>query len=361
MDIAWFALGLALLVVGAEWLVRGASKLAERFGVSPLVIGLTVVAFGTSAPELAVSLKAALAGDTSIAVGNVVGSNIFNVLFILGLSALICPLVVAAPLIRFDVPLLIVVSGLVYGLAADGSLSRGDGGLLTVGLFSYTGFLFWTGSQKDGSTAPGLADSSSGKRHAMIDRFWVQALAIVAGLSLLIVGSQWLVGSATVMAKWLGVSDIVIGLTVVAAGTSLPEVVTSVVASLRGERDIAVGNVIGSNLFNLFGVLGLSSLVTGSGIPVAGSVLQFDLPLMWVTAVVCLPIFFTQALISRWEGGFLLVGYVLYTIYLVLDASHSQALPHYQTALVFFAAPLVGITILAVLIPSLWPKRSRKE
>jgi cation:H+ antiporter len=241
---------------------RGASKLALSFGISPLVVGLTVVAFGTSAPEMAVSVQAALSGQVDIALGNVVGSNIFNVLFILGLSALIIPLLVARQLIRQEVPIMIGASLLLFALAWDGGISAAIDAALMFGLLlAYTVFLIWQSRRESKAlAAEGTAETASGK--SSWDNHWgVQVLLIAAGLALLVLGADWLVTAAITFAKQLGVSELVIGLTIVAAGTSMPEVATSIVAALRGERDIAVGNVVGSNTFNILCVLGLSGML----------------------------------------------------------------------------------------------------
>jgi len=347
MTIVFFIAGLVLLIVGAEALVRGASRLAAALGIAPLVIGLTVVAFGTSAPELAVSVKAAFAGQASIAVGNVVGSNIFNVLFILGVSALIAPLIVARQLIRIDVPFMVALSFLLLFLGWDGGLSRIDGILLFLILLGYIAFLV---VQSRSEKKPELDDYAkeyaaveSGAKAAIIN------LALVAlGLGLLILGSRWLVDSAVTMAQSLGVSELVIGLTIIAVGTSLPEVVTSVMASLKGERDIAVGNVVGSNIFNIVSVLGLSAIVAPAGVDISDQALRFDIPIMIAVAVVCLPIFFTGGLIKRWEGALLLTYYCVYTTYLILAATGSELATTLSAAMLYFALPLTAVTLLVL-------------
>jgi cation:H+ antiporter len=344
-----FVLGLATLVAGAAALVRGASKLALSFGISPLVVGLTVVAFGTSAPELAVSVGAALDGRTDIAVGNVVGSNIFNVLFILGLSALIAPLVVHAQLIRQEVPIMIGVSALLLVPARDERISRLDGLLLFGSIVAYTVFLIVQSRRESQSTVAEF----SGEMPAAAgwDRHWVTQVALlVGGLGLLVLGSDWLVAAAVVIAQQLGISDVVIGLTIVAAGTSMPEVAASVVAALKGERDIAVGNVVGSNVFNLLGCLGLSSLVAADGLVVAASIIHFDLWVMLAVAVACLPIFITGREIARWEGVVFLGYYAAYTTYLVLAAQQHDALPRYSEVMMGFVIPLTIVTLIAVLL-----------
>ncbi|MBI1319981.1 MAG: calcium/sodium antiporter [Candidatus Hydrogenedens sp.] len=339
-----FAAGIALLVGGAELLVRGASRLAAALGVTPLVIGLTVVAFGTSAPELAVSVKAALAGQSSIAVGNVVGSNIFNVLFILGVSALVAPLVVARQLIRLDVPLMIFLSVLLLVLGLDGSIGRWDGALLSAGMLAYVAFLYFESRREHlNQREPGEPPPPSG-RAALLGN----VVLAIGGLLLLVVGSRLLVDSAVTTARALGVSDLVIGLTIIAAGTSLPEVVTSVMASIKGERDIAVGNVVGSNIFNIMAVLGAAGLAAPSGLEVTGAALRFDIPVMIAVALACLPIGFTGGVIARWEGALLLGYYVAYTAYLVLAAGQQESAVLLRSGLLYFAAPLTAMTLVVL-------------
>lgn len=336
-----FAAGLVLLVLGADLLVRGASRLSLSFGISPLVVGLTVVAFGTSAPELAVSVQGAISGQGDIAVGNVVGSNIFNVLFILGISALITPLVVHRQLVRKEVPIMIGVSVLALLLSLDGALSLFDGLLLTGLLVVYVVVLYVQSRR-----AP--ADEGSDELPAggpWLDRTWVQLLLIVAGLALLVLGSRWLVAAAIAFAQKLGISELVVGLTIVAAGTSLPEVATSIMAALKGQRDIAVGNVVGSNIFNILGVLGLASVVAPGDIPVAASALRFDIPIMIAVAVACLPVMFNGYRIERWEGVFFFLFYVAYTAWLVMYAQEHALLNEYRTAMLYGVLPLTALTL----------------
>lgn len=334
-----FVLGLVLLIGGAELLVRGASALAGRFGISPLVIGLTVVAFGTSSPELAVSILSAWGGQPGIALGNVVGSNIANVLLILGLSALVAPLVVARQVIRMEVPLMISLSVGLLLLALDGVVGRFDGALLFGGVLIYTVWAIRR-SRREASDAAD-ADEPGGGPSSLTQ----QLVFIAVGLVLLGLGSNWLVDGAVAVAQTLGISDLVIGLTVIAVGTSLPELATSVLASMRGQRDIAVGNVVGSNIFNILAVLGLTSLVAPGGIPVAASALTFDLPVMTAVAIACLPIFFTGHVIARWEGAFFLLYYLAYTVYLILTATEHQALALFGEAMLFFVVPLTLVTL----------------
>ncbi|HKL52449.1 MAG TPA: calcium/sodium antiporter [Wenzhouxiangellaceae bacterium] len=360
MTILLFLVGLAFLIVGAEALVRGASRLAAVLGISPLIIGLTVVAFGTSSPELAVSVKSVFSDQASIAVGNVVGSNIFNVLFILGLSAMIVPLAVSQQLVRLDVPLMIALSILVLVLSLDENLSRANGLLLIAVLVAYFWFLIYQSRRQSAGATEEYSGGSGTERPAKnrrkSDRVKDLGL-VVGGLALLVLGSRWLVDGAVDFARYLGVSELVVGLTIVAAGTSLPEVVTSVVAAMRGERDIAVGNVVGSNLFNIMGVLGITSVIAPAGMAVSPAVIGFDLPVMIAVTLACLPMFFTRGVISRQEGALLLGYYVAYTLYLVLAASQHDALPGISVAMLCFVIPL---TALFLAITALREIRRRK-
>jgi cation:H+ antiporter len=344
LQYVWFLSGLVLLVAGAEALVRGASKIALSFGVSPLVVGLTIVAFGTSAPELAVSLQSAQSGQVDIAIGNVVGSNIFNVLFILGASALIAPLVVNTQLIRQEVPVMIGASLLVWALAWDGEIGRFDGALLFVLIVAYTAFLVVQSRRETKATNDEYA-AEFGRKDGWDSHWGMQVLLVLAGLAMLVVGSNLLVEAAVTFAKALGISELVVGLTIVAAGTSLPEVATSIMATIRGERDIAIGNVVGSNTFNLLAVLGASSLAAPFPLDVPPSVLAFDLPVMTAVAIACFPVFFTGRRIARWEGVVFLGYYVAYTAYLILSVQHYGRLPLLSATMFYFVVPLTLITL----------------
>ena len=358
--------GIILLVAGAEWLVSGASRLAALIGISPLVVGLTVVAFGTSAPEMGVSIASAMKGQADLAVGNVVGSNIFNVLFILGVSAIIVPLTVHQKLIRMDIPLMIAVTVMAYWLAGDGNISRPEGAVMFVGLILFTAWCLWSGANESTdvqqeyaeefgshSSGPGEPESQqTGIRQAL-----VSAALLLLGLGTLVAGSNLLVQGAVNIARWLGVSELLIGLTIVAAGTSLPEVATSVVAALRGERDIAVGNVIGSNIFNVLGVLGLAAAVSPAGVPVANQALNFDIPVMVAVSLACFPVVVSGRQIARWEGFLFLAYYVLYVVSLVMLATSQQLHPDFRNIIVWLVAPA---TVITILLSILAPKASRE-
>ena len=348
ITVVYFVLGLVLLVGGAELLVRGASRLAVAAGVSPLVVGLTVVAFGTSSPELMVSIQTALAGQPELLVGNVVGSNIFNVLFILGVSALITPLVVAQQLIRWDVPLMIGLSALVLLFAQDARIGFGESVFLILGLVAYTLFTIYL-SRRESKAVQAEYEEAFGVGDKTKSTWPVDLLLVVGGLAALAIGSRWLVDGAVAFAESLGVSELVIGLTIVAAGTSLPEVATSVIASIRGERDIAIGNVVGSNIFNILGVLGVGGLLSRGGVAVSEASIAIDIPVMLAVAAICLPLFFTGSQISRWEGLLLLGYYIAYTAYLILAATQNVRLSVFADAMLYVVIPatllVVGVTV----------------
>ncbi len=312
--------GLVLLTFGADVLVKGASSLAGSLSISPLIIGLTVVAFGTSAPEMSVSVSSAFKGAADIAVGNVVGSNICNVLLILGLSAIAASLVVQKQLVRFDIPIMIYGSLIVLLMGIDGVISRIDGLLLFLGIIAYTVFLIKEARRQGVAIVDGVDDISPPQP------LWKNAIYIVLGLVMLVLGSQWLVDGAVEIAKYFGLSELVIGLTIVAVGTSLPELATSVMASLKGERDIAVGNILGSNIFNIGAVLGLSGLIAPNGLPVAQSSLIVDIPVMILVALACLPVFLANYTVTRSDGVAFLVCYVVYVLYVVLAGQQSAML-----------------------------------
>jgi cation:H+ antiporter len=351
--------GLALLLGGAELLVRGASRLALRLGMAPLVIGLTVVAFGTSAPELAIGIGAAWRGEPDIALGNVVGSNIANVLLILGVSALVTPMVVQRQLVRLDVPVMLAVSIGVLAMALDGVLGRIEGLLLIAAGIVYLVVMLRLARRGNDDIAAAAEADVPDAATARQAPWWRHALLVAGGLVLLVVGSHWLVEGAVGIAQVMGLSELVIGLTVVAIGTSLPELATSVMAALRGERDLAVGNIVGSNLFNLLFVLGAATAIAPEGIAVSGPALNFDLPVMTAVAAACLPIFFTGHCIQRWEGGLFLGYYVAYTAYLLLDAADHDALPAFSTMMMAFVVPLTVVTLVVVTARALRERRQR--
>lgn len=354
-----FVGGLALLLAGAELLVRGASRLALAAGVSPLVVGLTVVAYGTGAPEVVVTAGAGLSGQAGVALGNVVGSNVFNSLVVLGLSALVAPLVVDEQLVRWDIPLMILASVGVLLLALDGRIGRWDGAGLLLGLVLYTVVTLWR-ARRNGP-APTSGGSGRGSQEGPWWRGWPWDLVIVgAGLGLLVLGAAWFVDAAVATARVLGVGELVIGLTVVAAGTSLPEVATSMLAAARGQRAIAVGNVIGSNIFNLLGVMGLGSILPATGIPVPLGALTFDLPVMLAVALAILPVTYTGLSFSRWEGAVFGGYYVAYTSYLILDATGHAGRDALRDAILGFAVPLTVLVFVVAVVRDRMVDRRRR-
>lgn len=346
MHVLSFLAGLVALVVGAELLVRGAARLAAGFGISPLVIGLTIVAMGTSSPEMAVSIGAALDGESAIAVGNVVGSNIFNVLVILGLSALIIPLAVSTQVVRQEVPIMIGASVLLLVLGLDRVIGHGEAALLLGLLAAYTVFLV----RQSRAATRDQADGSDPVPPAGVRGTAIQLLLIVVGLALLVIGADWLVTAATVFARQLGVTDLVIGLTIVAAGTSMPELATSIVAALRGQRDIAIGNVVGSNTFNILGCLGATALVAPGGLAVADAVMHFDAWVMLAVALACVPVFLTGRCIARWEGALFVLYYVAYAGYLAMLAQQHALLGRYSLVMIVFVVPLTVVTLAVALM-----------
>lgn len=329
-------LGLVFLIVGADILVRGASALAVTIGISPLVVGLTVVAFGTSAPELAVGVRAGLfgqPGETDIALGNVVGSNIANILLILGLGAVFGPLIVHKQLLRFDLPIMAGASLLLVPMSYNGNIGHLDALVLLVSILLYTGWSIYKSrkDEKKSSDTPPIRESVEVETEEDSATNWLVNIGlIIGGLGMLVFGSDWLVNGASQFALALGVSELIIGLTIVAVGTSLPEVATTVTATLKGERDLAVGNAVGSNIFNILLILGATSMVSAAGISVSDQALFFDFPVMIGVAVICVPVFFTGWVITRLEGIIFLGYYAAYLLYLVLAATESVLLPLLQ-------------------------------
>lgn len=304
--------GLILLYFGAEFLVRGSSSLALRLKISPLIIGLTVVAFGTSMPELTVSVRSALSGQGSVSIGNVVGSNIFNVAAILGISSLIRPLNVNIKLIKNDTPVMILTSVLFIILFYDSKLTFPEGLVLTVGLIVYVFMNLFLAKRAPQTDIQKITEEIPVKK--LFKNVYLEILIIIASLIVLIFGARFLVDGSVTLARIIGISEAVIGLTVVAAGTSLPELATSVVASIQKRSDVAIGNVIGSNIFNILGILGISAMVK----PIDGKGISYvDAVLMSVLSLLLLPIMRTKYKIQRWEGFTLLVMYGFYLFYLI--------------------------------------------
>lgn len=304
--------GFALLILAGEFLVRSSSSIASYLGVSPLIIGLTVVAFGTSTPEFGVSLISTLNGKPALALSNVIGSNIFNIGFILGICAFISPLEVNRQLIKFDVPVLILASIATYIFCADGILNRSEGLILVAGIFTYVLWLVRT-SKNDSIEAQ--KEFSEHASNSLSESLTKDCILVLSSLAVLVFGAKILVDGATDLAKIFNASDSLIGLTVVAAGTSLPEAATSIMATLRGKTDIAVGNVIGSNIFNILATLGLCSSVTE--LTIEANLIQFDMIVMLAISVACYPMLVSARKLVRWEGAVLLIVYLVYTTILI--------------------------------------------
>ncbi|GAB6062045.1 calcium/sodium antiporter [Deferrisoma palaeochoriense] len=303
--------GSFLLYLGATLLIRGASSLARGLGVAPAVVGLTVVAFGTSLPEFVVTVTAAFKGNADIALGNVVGSNIANIGLILGLCTVIRAMTVEFTMIRREVPLGLGAVVLVVLLSLDGTLGRGDGLVLLAG---FAGFLYWSVAVE--RRAPGEVQERYEASSPSLCKRGIHALCVVGGLAGVVVGGNLLVGGGVTAARLLGVPPVIVGLTMVAVGTSLPEMATSLVAVAKGEDDLSVGNVLGSNLFNLLGVLGVAAVLDPIAVDRSFFVLQY--PVLAGFTLALLPICRTGSVVSRAEGALLLAGYGLYVTWLYL-------------------------------------------
>jgi cation:H+ antiporter len=357
VDVLFVIAGLALLIAGGEALVRGAGTLASRAGISPLVTGLVVVSAATSAPELAVSVGAVLNGEPDLAVGNVIGSNIANILLVLGVAALLTPLVIKRQLVRFDIPIMLALSLLMLFLSLDGVLSFSDG-LLLFGVVALHAVASIAIGKRE--VAGSIEQPESMPLNSKPVSLWLAILLLLAGIGILVSGSQLLVVGAVNIATALGVGSLVIGLTVVAIGTSLPELATAIVAIRKGETDMAVGNIVGSNLFNIGLVLGIPAMIFGDGIPIATAVIAIDLPLMLAAALALLPIAFTGFVIARWEGAVFLALYVSYTAYLILDSTGHDAAVGFNGVMLSFVLPLLAISLVAFTSFELGVLRERK-
>lgn len=354
---AMFIAGFFLLVVGAEVLVRGASRLAVAVGITPLIVGQTVVAYGTSAPELAVTIQSSVNGQPDIAIGNVIGSNISNILLVLGVSALIRPLVVSKQLVRSSVPVMIIVSIAVIALGWDGVITRREGLGLLISAVLYSCYCIFQSRREHHEV---LAQSEFVDETKLSLKTALPQLAmVVAGIACLVLGATWLVNGAVKIAELFGVSQLVIGLTIVAIGTSLPEIATSILAGARGQADIALGNAVGSNIFNILLVLGACAAASPSGVPVSDAAMRFDIPVMIAVAAACLPIFFTGMIITRWEGLLFLAYYGAYVMYLLLQAAEHDALGPYSQILFGYLAPITLATLLMLTLFA-WRKQRRE-
>ncbi len=313
LQIILFFIGLAGLYFGAEWLVKGASRFARSFNIRPIVIGLTIVAFGTSTPELVTSIMAGINHLNDIAIGNIVGSNIANIGLILGLTAIVQPLKVDMKLISREMPIVIGLSLLLYFMGWDSVLSRREGIILMVGILAYTVYVYRAALRESKSVEKEFLEYEESigvtRDNLKKDIVW-----IIVGLGALIGGAYLLVHSAVYIARVVGISELVIGLTIIAVGTSLPELATSMVATIRKESDISVGNVLGSNIFNILAILGIASIIQPLQINTAS--LRIDMPVMLLFGIVLVPIITWKFMITRIQGFLLLTGYSIYILWL---------------------------------------------
>ncbi len=361
MQVVMILLGFALLVAGGQALVSGAAYLARTFGIPPLIVGLTVVAFGTSAPELAVCLQAAFKGSGDVALGNVLGSNICNILLILGVAALVRTLVVERQLVRLDVPIMMVISMLALLLGLDGRIAPMEGAILLLGAAGYTYLQIRLSLRENGAAQKEKGRNSNSAPST--PRAWlpllIRLLMVLAGLGLLVWGADLLVTGAVALARAAGVSELVLGITVVAVGTSLPELTVALVAVMKKETAMAVGNMVGSNVYNLLLVLGATSLFSPGGVAVPLSAINFDFPVMVAVALACLPIFTTGHRIARWEGALFFLYFVLYMGYQFLRTTRSEFLNEFQIGFLGFILPLTLLT-LGVSLYRHWSERAMR-
>ena len=329
------AFGLLFLVAGAEMMVRGAVALAARLKIRPLIVGLSIVAFGSSAPQLAVSLRAVTEGAPDIAVGSVIGGNIFSVLVTLGCCALITPLRVSRQVVRMDLPLMIAANVLVFALVLNENLGRFEGAVLLVGLAVYL-LILLRQSQRHGRTFSNRGSPPHPLRSGAL---------FLVGSAVMIQGSHWLLEGTVEVATDLGLSERIIGLTVVGVGAALPEFATCMLAVMRGQRDLAVGNVIGSNLFNLLGVLGLSAVVAPEALSISPNALSFDLPVMLGVTVLVLPLFYAGHQITRLEGLVMLGLYAAYGLHVITFTFGMPQANRLEHLMLFYVLPILAVIL----------------
>lgn len=317
--ISLILVGLAVLVAGAELLTRGGSAIAVRFGVPPIVIGLTIVAVGTSAPELGVGIDAALQGNGALAVGNIAGTNVVNMLLILGSSALIRPLAIRMDTLRLDLPAMLVASIAMLVLSIDGDLSRLDGALLVGMGVIYTWLVVRAAQRERRAIRREYGEEYKAPPPETSRSHVIRNLVLlIGGIAVIVVGSDWFVEGAVALARLWGVTDAFIGLTVVAIGTSSPEFVTTLIGTIRNHRDIAIGNLLGSSVYNIVFILGVTCLMPTGGLPVTANLIAIDIPILVAVAFLCVPVFITGRQVSRIEGGLMVAAYIGYLAYLIV-------------------------------------------
>ncbi|MBO6792629.1 MAG: calcium/sodium antiporter [Balneolaceae bacterium] len=341
MTIVLFVLGLIALIAGAELFLKAVDHFGLKWGVSPLIMGLTVVAFATGAPELAISIKAAMSGSADLVLGNIIGSNIANILLILGITALIAPLNITRRVVKVDVPIVIVASATVYFLAYDGELTTTDGLILLLGLIGYSFYMFVQIKKDANEEVEEVFEyETTPDQLAKGAYFYIKNIGLLLiGLVMIVVGSNWMVDSAVTIATILGMSELVIGLTIVSIGTSLPEVATSLSAARKGKADIAVANVMGSNLYNILLTLGLTLIIAPNVLAVSADAIRLDLPFMVAVSIACIPIFIAGFNLTRRDGALFLIYYSTYLSYLVLDAMNSSFVPILQNSMFYVIIP----------------------
>jgi cation:H+ antiporter len=344
MTILLFVLGLVGLITGAELCLKAVDHFGLKWGVSPLIMGLTVVAFATGAPELAISIKAAFSGSADLVLGNIIGSNIANILLILGITAIISPINITRRVIRIDVPIVITISVVVYLMSIDGGLSTVDGVILLMGFLAYS---YFTYVQIKNNSNEEEKEGETFQYHLSPDElekgtfFYIKnGGLLLIGLALIVLGSNWIVDSAVIIARILGLSELVIGLTIISIGTSLPEVATSLSAARKGNADIAVANVMGSNLYNVLLTLALTLIIAPNVLEVSKDAITLDLPFMVLVSMACIPIFIAGFNLTRVDGALFLSYYVTYLTYLVLNAINSPIVSTMQGVILYAAIPL---------------------
>lgn len=336
-----FIAGLAALIGGAELFLKGVDHFGIKWRISPLIMGLTVVAFATGAPELAISIQAAANGSADLVLGNIIGSNIANILLILGISALIKPLAVKLRVVQVDVPIVIAASVLLFVIALDGELTKLDGVWLLLGLIAYSIFTFFQIKKERKENREELNLDQEAEHLLSGWKFYVKNIGLlIIGLALIVQGSGWMVDSAVQIATILGLSELVIGLTIVSIGTSLPEVATSIATIRKGNADMAVANVLGSNLYNILLTLGLTIVIAPNLLEVSASAIALDLPFMVAVSLACIPIFIAGFDLTKTDGAVFLFYYFSYLTYLVLDAVEASILPTVESSFWWAVLPL---------------------
>ncbi|MCS6838551.1 MAG: calcium/sodium antiporter [Bdellovibrionaceae bacterium] len=350
-DLLLTVVGFAGLIWGAEWLVRGAAKLALKAGLSQLVVGLTIVAAGTSAPELAASLRAAWVGSEDLAIGNVVGSNIFNILGVLGVSALVRSLSISTQVLRQEIPIMLGTSVLFIYFLMDLTIQWRESWVLALLMISYFYYLIYQSRSKSSASNKDIDDSEAElldeiKLTSRWDSHWsIQLLLVIAGSTILSFGADFLIKGATGLALKLDINERIVGLTLIAVGTSLPELTASIIAAARDHKDIALGNVIGSNTFNILGCVGLSGVVSGGDLPITPDIFHVDVWIMLAASFSLLPLVIPQLNLSRREGIFFILSYAVYSVFLFLQGVESSLLPTFQKTLTNYVIPIVIVAL----------------